>query len=410
MQTASTAFIDALRWGTTLVAARITHYQDGQPSSVVLPVSNGTFTVDRNSEFRRSGQVTVEVLPTVPPQTATDVDGTFYILPLNPQAHLSPFKNEIFVEISVVGPGGVAGANGWVPLGLYQIATSVVQDSGNDLIATLDLYDRSWALAQRQLLTAYTIPAAGGDLQSEVEALFQTAWGSTPPWSYNITPNPAYTVPAGTYNQGQDPFQAALDFFSSAGYEIYFDVNGNVVGKPVPNPATSPVVWNFSEGEVAAVGTLAHGLSGTPYTSPVDVTLQMTRDGIPNDFIVSASGTTNASGSSTPVQASAADTNPASPTYINGPMGNVPSFIFDSTITSQAQAQAEANYDLTVALAKSWTISVDTPPNPLFDIDDVCAISRAKLAMTNQPFVIDTITTSIRYDATTTIEGRVVVL
>lgn len=353
--------------------------------------------------------MTIEMLPTVPPQQATDQDGTFDILPLNPSAHLSPFKNEIFVEVSVVQGGQAAGANGWIPLGLYQIATSTVQDTGIDLTVTLDLFDRSWAVAQRALLTAYTVPAAAGDLQSELEALLTTAWGGSPPWTYNITPS-TYTVPAGTYNQGQDPWQAALDFFSSAGYELYFDVNGNIVGRPIPNPAAQVPVWGFSEGEVSAVGTLAHPLGGTPFTTPVDVTINMTRDGVFNNFFVAATGPNNASDGNTPVQANAADNNPASPTYIDGPMGNVPQFIFNSLITSQAQAQAEANYDLAAMLAQSWTISVDTPPNPLFDIDDVVTVTRARLDLNNQPFVIDAIQTSIRYDVVTTVSGRVVTL
>lgn len=413
MQRAGNSFIDALRWGTTLVAARLTVYVNGRPTQIVLPVSDATFTVDRNSEHRRTGQMTLEVLPTVPPQTVTVNGNLQTLLPIVPSALLAPFGNEVFVEMSIVqsvnGQNPAAGTNGWVPLGLFAIATSDVQDTGNNLTVTLELRDRSWAVAQRALLTAYTVPAAAGDLQSELIALLNTAWGSTPPWSYSITPNPGYTVPAGTYNQGQDPWQAALDMFFSAGYELYFDVNGNVVGAPVPTPlVNNSVVWNFVESGLSATGQSTHPVGGTPFTTPVDVALVMTRDGIPNSFFVSASGPNNASGTSTPVQANAADKNPASPTYINGPMGTVPSFIFDSLISTQAQALAEAQYNLSVALAKSWTVAVSTPPNPLFDIDDVCTITRSRLNLNLKPFVVDTITTSIKYDAVTIVKGRIV--
>ena len=414
MQSAGNSFISALRWGTNIVAAQLVHYQNAVPTGIVLPVSDGQFTIDRNSEQRRQGQITVEVLPTIPPQTATDQNGTWTILPLVPTAHLAPFQNEISVQISIVQAGAngipVAGANGWVPLGMYQIASTTVDDSGIDLTASLQLFDRSWAVAQRKFLAPYTVPAAAGDLQSETVALLNTAWGSTPPWTYNIQPNAGYTVPAGTYNQGQDPWQAILDIYQSAGYEAFFDVNGNFVGQPIPNPATSPVVWNFVEGAVASTGTFKHPISGTPYTTPVATSINMTRDGINNNFIVAATGPNNASGTAVPIQASAADNNPASPTYVNGPMGNSPNFIFDSLITTQAQAQAEANYDLAQSLAKSWTISVDATLNPLFDVDDVCSVTRPRLGLTNQLFVVDTVQTSIRYDALTTVSGRIVTL
>jgi len=410
MQSAATGFVNALRWGSTLIAARITVYVNGKPTSVVLPVSDADFVVDRNSEFRRHGQLTLEVLPTVPPQTVTANNTSYTLLPLTQAALLAPFGNEVFVEMSVVQAGATnttAGANGWVPLGLFQIATAVVEDSGDDLTMTLELYDRSWAIAQRKLLTAYTVPAASGDLQSELQALLSTTWGTAPPWSYNIATS-TYTVPAGTYNQGEDPWQVALDIFSSAGYELYFDVNGNIVGAPTPNPSTSPVVWNFAEGEVADRGTLAHPITGTPYTTPVDITMTMTRDGIANNFYVSATGPNNAAGTAQPVQVNASDNNSGSPTYVNGPMGNIPTFIYDSLITTAAQAQAEANNDLAVALAKAWTISIATPPNPLFDINDVCTATRSRLGLNNQKFVVDTITTSIRYDVDTVVSGRVV--
>ena len=416
MQSSTSQFINALRYGSTLVAAQLTVYRNAVPTSVILPVSSANFTADRNSEFRRSGQITLEILPTVPPQTVL-VNGVSYgLLPLNPSALLAPFGNEVNIQMSVIqataannaNGTATAGANGWVPMGRYQIATAVVQDTGVDLTMTLNVYDRSWAIAQRQLLAAYSVPAAQGDLQSELQALMLTAWGGPVPWTYNITPNPGYTVPAGAYNQGQDPWQAAQDFFSSAGYELYFDVNGNIVGKPIPNPATSSVVWNFVEGELGATGTLAHPLGGTPYTTPVDVSMTLTRDGIPNNFVVGVSGPNNATVATQLIQANAADTNPNSPTYINGPMGNVPNFIFDSLITTQAQAQAEANFDLAQSLAKSWVVAVDTPPNPLFDIDDVCTVSRARLGLSNQKFVVDTISTSVRYDSLTSVGGRVI--
>lgn len=404
----STAFIDALRWGTYLVAAQLTVYDaGGNSTSVVVPCSEASFTVDRNSEFRRQGSISVEILPTIPPQQVTVGDMSYTYLPLTPQSLLAPFGNEISVAMSVV-QNGVAGANGWVPLGRFQIATSTIDDTGVDMTTNLDLYDRSWAIAQRELLTAYNLPAAGGDLQSEVEALIATAWTGSKtgkvPWTYSITPSTSgYTVPAGTLNQGQDPWQACLDLAASCNYELFFDVNGNVVGKPVPDPGSQPVVWNFTGNALSVTGQPYNPVGGTPYTTPIDVTLAMTRDGVSNDFFVSATGSNN-----TPVQEQVYDNNPASPTYVNGPMGNIPTFIYDANITTGAEATGEATYDLQSSLGQVWTLAVDTPPNPLFDIDDVCTMTWPRLGLNLQKFVVDTISVDVRYDVATNVMGRVV--
>ena len=391
-------------------------------------MSDGSFTINRNSEHRRQGELTVEILPTVPPQTVNINGQPVPYLPTAPSSPLSPFGSEVAVAISVIAPdlGQVGnGQNGWVPLGIYTIGTSVVSDTNIDLTTQLELYDRSWSLAQWSLLQNYNVPAAGGSLQAEVVALLTYVWNNNgpgaqgqpvPSWlaNPNFQGSSSWTCPPGTYNQGQDPWQACLDMAQSAGQELFFDINGILTAKPIPgSPAggtlnSLPVVWGFNPAEVSAVGTVAHGLSGTPFTTPAGMTLTMTRDGIYNDFFVSATGANNITGSSTPVMAEAADTNSASPTWIGGPMGDVPYFVYDNQITTQAQGLSEAQYDLAVSIASAFQISVLTPPNPLFDIDDVCTATNPRLGLNLQKFIVDTITTTIRYDAQTAVAGRII--
>jgi hypothetical protein len=422
MQSANTAFINALRWGSFLVAAQIQVFSKGSSTGIFLPVSSGTFTIDRNSEQRRQGQITVEVLPTVPPQQVT-IGGTLVdLLPLVPSAALAPFGLEVAVSLQVIGLGGSIDPTQWIPMGLFAISESQVEDTTNNLIATLNLFDRSWILSNWKLVSPYTVPASDGSLQGEISAMINHVWSTqgpsspaTPPWSYNITPS-SYVVPTGTYNQGQDPWQACLDIAASAGYELYFDVNGNVVGQPAPgSPASStfptlnsiPVSWGFDSGTLTSQGLETHSPGGTPFTTPIAMAMKIVRDGIFNDFWVAAIGSNNFTGGLT--QAEAADTNVNSPTYYRGVMGDNPNFIYDPLITSQAQAQAEANYNLALSLSKVWQISVDVPLNPLFDIDDVFTVTNPRMGLSAQKVIIDTITTSIRYDEVTTLTGRVIV-
>lgn len=418
------------------MAARLTLYQNGSSLSITLPVSYASFTADRNSAQRRQGELTVEILPSIPPQTVSVLGTQQPYLPVSPSSPLAPFGNEVFVELTVMsnqeGTPQPVGSNGWVPMGLYAIAASTIDDSGNDMVCALELYDRSWIFSRWGLLSNYVVPNAGGNLESEVKTMLEYVWNHNGPGrasaggvaipSYitgaNFTPT-TYTVPPGIYQQGQDPWQAALDMAWSAGYELYFDLNGVLTGKPAPGSAAGgslssiPVSWGFNPNEQSAQGTFAHPIGGTPFTSPVAASLQMQRDKVYNDYWVSATGPNNATGGNTPVQSEAFDNNSQSPTYINGGIGDIPYFVYDSSITGSGQALAEAQYDLAVAISTAWTVSVESPMNPLFDIDDVFTIINPRWGGTfagdpGQKVIVDTVTTSIRYDEATTLTGRVI--
>jgi hypothetical protein len=427
----SNGLIDALRWGSNLWAAQLTLLHSSNPTTILLPVSAGTFTADRNSEQRRSGELTVELLPTVPPQQVT-LNGTAYNeMPLTPQDPLAPFGNEVQVAVSVIAPDlgqTTQGQNGWVPVGTFPIATTAVADTGTDLVVTMELYDRSWPFSQWALKTNYTVPAADASLRGEVIALLEYVWNtngpgaggaSVPSWislpSYSGTSS--WACPAGVYQQGQDPWQACLDMAASAGYELFFDVNGLLTMKPTPGSnnaqgggtlSSLPINWYFNPNEVSAVGGEQHPISGSPYSTPAGVTLSMTRDGIYNDVYVSATGPNNAT-STSPSQSEAWDANPLSPTYVLGGMGDVPNFVYDSLISNGTQALAEAQYDLAVSLASAWTLTVLTPPAPQFDIDDVCAVTNPRLALSAQKFIVDTLSVDLRFDLQSSLSGRVIV-
>jgi hypothetical protein len=401
----------------------------GAPTQLYFPVSDAQFTYDRNSEQRRSGQITVQIPPNIPPSTVVFNGSTVPYLPLDPSSPLAPFGSEVQPSITFLAPdlgqGSVQGVNGWVPLGTYVIATSVIQASAINVVCNLTLYDRSWPFAQWQLLQNYNYPAAGGGLEAEVKALLSYVWNNNgpgqtgeavPDYILNASfqgNSSGWTAPAGTLNQSQDPWAACQQWATSAGQELYFDINGILTCKPIPgSPAGGklnalPVAWNFYPNEVSAVGTLQHPLGGTPFTSPVATQLSMTR-AVQNDFFVSATGAQNISGTAQPVMQEWADTNPQSPTYYQGPIGRVPSFVWDSNITTAAQALAEAQYDEGVSVAGAFTIGVSSPPNPLFDLDDVITVTDPRFNLNQQKVIVDTISTSIRYDASMMLSGRMI--
>jgi hypothetical protein len=419
-QPAPSAFIDAQRYGSLLVVCRITPYVNGTALGSVLygSVSTGTFTQDRSSNQRWSGQLTIEMVPTVPPPA---------ILPVKPGSLLAPFGNEVFVETGIAG-GQTASVNGkidltkvdWVPNGLFAIATSTVDDTSLDLTCTLDLYDRSWTIAQRALKFPYNVPATeSANTVDEIVALLNMIWAEDPkmaPLQYNILPTDA-TVPVASYPQGSDPWQAALDMAQAAGYELYFDRNGVCVGKPIPNPFTQPIVWNFTDQETDIAGYAGTGstaLGGSPFSTPAEVQIVMTRDAIVNDVIIEGTGyanmaTYNGNGIETtppPMLAEAYDNNPQSPTFIGGGMGDVPTFVQSALVTSGG-AQAYANNQLQIALSSSWTVTISIPPMGILDVDDVVSITRPRVGLWRTAMILDTLTQVISYADLEQITGRV---
>ena len=397
MYQASTGFINALRFHSQLAGARLTVYSNGVPTQFLAPLASAQITVDRLSAQRRQGTITVSLTLSIPPPP---------LLPTNTSSPLAPFGNEVFLEYGLIRQDGI---EEFVPLGLFALATSTVDYETSNLTVTLQVFDRSWIISQRALLAPYNFPAAGGNFVNEIEALLNQVWGSNiPALSYNITPTTA-TVPTASYNEGSDPWQAAQDMADAVGYELFFDLNGTVVGYPTQNPNNLPVVWQFADGSLTAVSG-AGGSTGTepqlgssPYTTPVAVAVTMTRDRVFNDFIVTGVG----SGNTTPVRGESKDTNVFSPTYVGGPVGDIPSFVSSNIITGTAQANQAAATDLQQSLSQVWQISVSSPPNPLFDIDDVVQIFQPWLGLSGVSVVIDNIMHVVRYDAVTVVTGRV---
>jgi hypothetical protein len=415
----TTAFIDAQRFGNILVQAQFQVFIKGRPFGLpyYAAASTGSFTIDRNSEFRRTGQITIEVIPTVPPPE---------LMPVNPGSLLAPFGNEINVATGIATSAGtgtenqVASPTTWVPQGLYAITTSTVDDTGIDCTVTLDLSDRSWTIAQRALKNPYNFPATpSGNFVAEMQALLNMIWNQqvgVAPLLFNMVPTTAI-VPSASYNQGSDPWQAAQDMASAVGYELYFDINGVVTARPIPNPFATAPCWNFSDDQTLVIGAGGSGstaLLGSPYSTPVEVSVVMTRDGIYNDVVIQGTGDANAATyngtgietSGPPILAEAADTRPGSPTYIGGGMGDVPNFVTSSLITPDG-AQDTADTDLNQALSQSWQVTLTTAPNGIFDVDDTVLVTRPRVGLNNALVVLDTITNTLNYADTDQVTGRI---
>lgn len=373
--------------GSYQVASLVTVYNQAGVAIVTVPVSTATVTVDRHSPNRRVADLTVE-------GTAAQTIAT--LLPTSPLSVLAPFGNELQLQ------SGILTANGWqyVSLGHFVIVTATSADSLTDLVVTLHCVDLSWLVGSRKFKGPYNLPAAGGNIAAELQALINTTFPATRAVVlFNIQAS-AGTVPSGSsFNQGEDPWQAAQSIAGDMGYELFFDVYGNVVAYPTPVPSVLSPQWAFVESDPPA------RVSAPPQSNFTSITSAFTRDGIYNDFTVNGTGSGQTSGT---VGGIAADTNPGSPTFVGGPFGDVSSFVTTNLVTTNAQAQAAAQNALAISLSSAWQITITCPPNPLFDVDDVVLVTRARLGLNQTPVVLDTITHVISPLQLTTLTGRVV--
>lgn len=407
----STGFIETLRFGATLVLARVTIYEEGAPTTYEVPISVAKATVTRNSAQRRQLSMTAEITPTIPPPP---------LWPTSPASLLTPFGNEIYVETGIATADGSGGATvkQWMPLGLFSLSTITAQDTTNDATITIEGFDRSWVVSQRKFKGQYSVPAtATGTFVAEIKHLLNQVWGSTPALRFNIVPTTA-KVPAATFNQGTDPWTACLQMATAVGYELFFNVTGVVTGYPIPTPATQPVVWHFTDTPVAIYGLTGTGgsttLEGSPYSTPIDCTVQFTRDGIFNDVLVVGTGQYNPTATgyaptTPPVIGEAQTASASSPFRVTGPLGDIPEFVQTNLVASGSQASAAADNYLQAALSDAWQITLSLPPNPMFDIDDVVTVTRPRLGLTNVKMVIDSIEHSLSYATVTKLTGRVLV-
>lgn len=413
---ANSAFVDALRYGAILIQSRFTLYENGASTGQVYyaATSTGSFTDDRLSNIRRTGQITIEVIPGPPAP---------FLMPIAPTSALAPFGNEVYIECGIASSNnsrGIVEVTQWVPLGLYTIMTSDVDDTTIDCVVTLNLSDRAAVIASRSLQQPYNFPAASGNFVEEVTLLANQVWNQTTgvaPLQFNITPTNA-TVPIASYGQGSDPWQALLDMANVVGYELYFSAYGVLTGHPIPNPYTTPPTWYFTDSQTDIMGLSGTGgsstLFGGAYSTPIEVQIQMTRQGIYNDIQIQGTGTANApsytgpGGTSTgsPILATAANTNLNDPANITGGLGVLPNFV-QSSLILDVGAQAMANNLLQASLSKSWTLTMQIPPNPILEVDDVLVVTRPRVGLYNAYVVIDTISHAIKYADATTFTGRI---
>lgn len=132
------------------------------------------------------------------------------------------------------------------------------------------------------------------------------------------------------------------------------DEDGVLVAYPEKTVQTEPVV-QWAHGQDNAYVTLSSG---------------SLREDVYNAYVQRGE-----TGDGVPVQATAFDNNPQSPTYYLGPFGQRPRFAFSPQITTKQQATAAAKDGLRRELIRTAKVVVDAPPDPRVELYDTARVT-----------------------------------
>lgn len=294
------------------------------------------------------------------------------------------------------------GTQDLVPLGVFRMSKPVVKDDGHSVSITISGNDRSFWLSRLKWQAPYVI-AAGTDLATAIKSAVLFLAPNTP---INFTAtNPApngisYTVAAQTYGlnivQSNQPWLDLVALAATAGFELFFDVQGVCVLRPFITPSTQHQVRAFVEGPTCTLLTLERDLDETTEY---------------NGVIVIGNGTGGA-----PVQGMATITDTTQPNYWGGPWGEVPYIMETSAFpapgqgntaaTNQANAAALAQLQLINRALSQVSFEIVTDPS-LAEGDGI-GIVRDKVYNSTavQSLILSAFTIPLDYTSTEKIKTR----
>lgn len=318
-------FLQALRVSHT-VAVRLDAYVGGVVVAEDIPITGGTVTVQSGTGVRRTLDATI--------------------------ADAGLWDTLDVVGVELVPHRGIrypSGATELVQLGRFSLdaqSTSLAPGGGIQVRSAPD----RWARVQRAQFEAPASSVKGNTIPDEVGRLVLAAV-------------PGITVNDYTHDEtlvarlvwDRDRAAAVVDLATSIGAEVYFDTLGNLTIRDAPLLSQAPV-WSV---DASATGVLVGGERG--------------RDRARTYNVVVAS--MSAVDGRTPfAPQTAADTDPTSRTYVNGPFGRVPYFYSSPNLHNTDQALKAAKALLGRVKAVNATLNLEAVCNPALDRGDVITV------------------------------------
>lgn len=334
MRPVTDRFLQTVR-GSHQMAARARLCEPGQvgvdPDGIEIPIIGGDVRLDSTADIRGTLDLT-----TIDESWKAAVGDA-----------ITPYGREIYVERGITYGDG---STEWVGQGYYRIY-SVSQDSAPRGTLRVSAKDRMSGLIDARSMSPQSF-GAGTSVSSIFDYLVEEVYGSGVVIVFDFDAASA-TFPTAHVLE-EDRYKFLKDIADSFGKVMYYDYAGRLRIESAPEPSI-------------AVFDVSHGEGGVL----VSVSRTLTRDGVYNAVVA----TGEVVGEFPPVRAGAYDLNPNSPTFWNGPFGQVPMFYSSSFITTEAQAQSAADSILQRQLGVPYEMSLTMVPNPALEPLDPIAVS-----------------------------------
>lgn len=364
-----------------------------------LDIVDGTVVEDETAAIRRACTVTVTVAATAD------------IVPAQAGDLLHPLTgNELRLYRGVTLPGTPASAlpgGTLAPLGVFRMSAPIIDDTGDTLTITVNGSDRSAEITHRKWAGPY-VPTAGQNISTAIQTILNLKWTGQP-LTYNMAPTPV-AVPAGlilgvqftssgvtsesgSTSGGNDPWADCVALARSAGCELFFDRQGVVVMRPVPQPGSAAAAFAFEEGVTCTMTALSRTLDQTAFANQVIV-------------VGTGATVTNTDGSLSPgppVVATASSADPVlGPAGVNGP---IPDIVVDDTVATAPQAAAAAAAQLPLSLATLDATALSATCNPALDGGDTLSVVRARMRVSGT-YISSTVTIPLNAAAAMQVTNR----
>jgi hypothetical protein len=327
----------------------------GQLVASDLAVTGGNIQVDRTAAIRRTLTLNLTDAALITAFTGTN--------------RLGPGPLEVIVQ------RGLQFANGrqeLIPQGVFRVSKATVTDEGGPTLAITG-YDRSRTVARHKLTSSYSV-IGGSPYLTEAAKLVDFCL----PFDVAVTKvvesvDPTTTRTSFIYLEQDDPWQRVQELAATVGCEVFFDVDGSLRIRDIPDPTVDDPVFEFLDGANSIMLSIEHDLDDDPGYNGVLY-----------------SGDSSANESFVP-RALAVDSDPNSPTYWFGNYGQVPEFIADAQITDNTQALKAATGRLRQRLGLTETAVLATVPHPALDASDTVRVRRAASGL-DLPMLIESMT------------------
>lgn len=264
----------------------------------------------------------------------------------------------------------VGGQDFVAPLGVFLIDSPTVTRSGGNHTMSLTGSDRMDRATRSEFAEPVTY-AAGTRVKDAIYDMLVYAGVGTERWSADD--RGATLGAARSFEVGDECLQSALTLATSFALEVFADANGYIVIRPRPDPMGLPPMWTFEAGADA---------------THIGISKKWSRDRFYNHILV----TNDTSDTDIPmIRAEAEDTNPASPTRVNGPMGRRLYKYVSAMITTQGQADNVAASLLWEHALIEEEVSVEHVPLPVLEASDAI-ILRDTVSVTDDKYMINSLT------------------